>query len=364
MQENSSLQLNKVLQVGKFSLSAPGGVESVSRQIHMLCESVDVTSLTFLARSGSAPLTKEVAVPAWFTYRGQPVSLVYVIELVKLMGKFKTVLVHFPNIISLLTMCFFLRSHKIIVFWHADILNKGILGKFIRVFERWVCKHAYKVIYTTDAYYQESYSKAWVAEHQREIVPLGVLSPCVSKKNLSGPSQRLNILYLGRHADYKGLNALFTAVERVPCVHLTVAGVDESTLSLLAPSCDRIKGRGLVTTEDKEQLIAESDFLILPSVTKAEAFGIVLIEALAAGTPVIVRRVTGSGMNEVVAPFLGRPVGLIVDCEQNMTLEQVLQDAFNISSAAYEAMSLAARAKYERMYTQQSFVSAMSLVLT
>lgn len=55
---------------------------------------------------------------------------------------------------------------------------------------------------------------------------------------------------------------------------------------------------GSVAEEEKAEYIKKSDFLVLPSISKAESFAIVQIEAMAYGKPVINTRIN-SGVPEV-----------------------------------------------------------------
>src|SRR5207249_7769945 len=101
------------------------------------------------------------------------------------------------------------------------------------------------------------------------------------------------ILFLGRKQEYKGIATLVEAIQLIP-PHLQVAlflagpsspWFDGFYQSLPAPARARIIDLGAVSHPDKVHLLHLAEVLVLPS--RFEAFGIVLLEAWACGTPVI-----------------------------------------------------------------------------
>ncbi len=101
----------------------------------------------------------------------------------------------------------------------------------------------------------------------------------------SGPT----IFFVGRHESRKGLATLIEAMDRLsPDVHLWVAGQgpDTERLSRQVAADDRIEWLGRVGDEEKMRRIRGANVLCAPSL-HGESFGVVLLEGLAAGTPVV-----------------------------------------------------------------------------
>ena len=102
------------------------------------------------------------------------------------------------------------------------------------------------------------------------------------------------VLFLGRKLEYKGIATLVEAFKRLPRdldAALLLAGpsspwFDEFYRRLPAEDRARIIDLGAVSHSDKVHLLHLADVLVLPS--RFEAFGIVILEAWACGTPVIV----------------------------------------------------------------------------
>jgi len=120
-------------------------------------------------------------------------------------------------------------------------------------------------------------------------------------------------LFLGRIDWKKGLDRLLGALSRVPSMCLVVAGNDEENYrAVLDPIAaglgvsSRIVFTGSVHGADKAALLSHAGFLVLPSYS--ENFGNVVIEAMAAGCPVIVSKDVG-----LADTVLATRAGLVVD---------------------------------------------------
>jgi phosphatidylinositol alpha-mannosyltransferase len=102
------------------------------------------------------------------------------------------------------------------------------------------------------------------------------------------------LLFLGRIDEpRKGLQVLIGALEAIvqawPDIRVLVAGpgdVKSVKASLPATVVDHVEFLGLISEEDKVRAFKSADAYVAPN-TGGESFGIVLLEAMSAGTPVI-----------------------------------------------------------------------------
>jgi len=101
------------------------------------------------------------------------------------------------------------------------------------------------------------------------------------------------VLFLGRVNWKKGLDRLISALPHVPDARLVIAGNDEEEYTLVLDDLarqsgvgDRVIFTGPVHGKDKAALLASARVLVLPSYS--ENFGNVVVEAMAAGCPVVV----------------------------------------------------------------------------
>ncbi len=169
------------------------------------------------------------------------------------------------------------------------VRRKSRLAKsaWIALAEKSTLMHSHGVHFT---------SQRELEDAQRLALPLP--SPFVIPNGVDLPrdtrvARRDMFLFLGRINWKKGIDRLIDAIALVPEVQLVVAGNDEEELTpkLRAQAqqrglVDRIEFRGEVAAEAKDELLQSAAALVLPSYS--ENFGNVVLEAMAARTPVVV----------------------------------------------------------------------------
>ncbi|MDT7742668.1 MAG: hypothetical protein QOE59_1746 [Actinomycetota bacterium] len=127
-----------------------------------------------------------------------------------------------------------------------------------------------------------------------EVVPWGVdVRPRPLRPHHDGAP--LKVLFVGQMRPYKGLEWLIPAVAGRPGLELTLIGdgAHRADYELLAGSADNVLFTGRVTDEDLHRAYDTHDVVVLPSVTQAEAFGLVVLEGMAAGCVPVVSDLPG-----------------------------------------------------------------------
>jgi glycosyltransferase involved in cell wall biosynthesis len=131
------------------------------------------------------------------------------------------------------------------------------------------------------------------------VIPNGIdpdlLAPDVRSARLV--EEPLRVVFLGRLDPIKRVPLLVEAVRRVENVTLDIFGDGEEAnrIGRAASGCSRIRMHGFAP---REVALREADLLVLPS--RAEGFGLVLIEAMAAGVAVVGADVPG--IRDVLEP--------------------------------------------------------------
>jgi glycosyltransferase involved in cell wall biosynthesis len=137
----------------------------------------------------------------------------------------------------------------------------------------------------------------WLVANGLDLPPAeGGTCPMALREVVTGPPY---LLFLGRINWKKGLDRLIEALRRLPSIRLVVAGNDEEgyrrALESLAARhgvTQQVRFVGAVYGEEKQALLRHAGALVLPSYS--ENFGMVVLEAMAAGRPAIVTPETGA----------------------------------------------------------------------
>lgn len=144
---------------------------------------------------------------------------------------------------------------------------------------------------TTSRFYAESESRGSgrppvrVVEWGTDLRPLAV-------KGSGGP---LRVLFVGQMRPYKGLEWLIPAVAGEVGMELTLVGdgSHRGEYEGLAAGAGNVRFVGRVSDEELHGAYDVADVVVLPSVTQAEAFGLVVLEGMAAGCVPVVSDLPG-----------------------------------------------------------------------
>ena len=153
--------------------------------------------------------------------------------------------------------------------------------------------------------------------HKISVVPPGVHHARFSKKIIS---KKNHLLYVGRISKEKNIGALLTAVKKVttPC-SLTLVGTGGASEKIKAQAKKLGLEEKVIFTgrkENVEDYYAKANLFILPST--CEAFGLVILEAMSAGLPVIAFRPSKTiltASDEIISDGID---GFLVKNEQEM----------------------------------------------
>jgi phosphatidylinositol alpha-mannosyltransferase len=212
------------------------------------------------------------------------------------LGEEKFDILHFHEPwVPILSSQLLARSNSInVATFHAklpDTVMSRTIEKVITPYTRSVLKNieALTAVSPAAADYVSTLTKKPI-----EIIPNGIDLKKYNHHNHAEAADHPNILYIGRLEKRKGLLYLFRAVqalqERHPNVHLVLAGdgPDRDKLETLAHDYGLLHTEflGYVSDTEKLRLLKQADLFCSPA-RYGESFGIVLLEAMASGLPVV-----------------------------------------------------------------------------
>lgn len=227
------------------------------------------------------------------------------------------------------------RGLPLVLTYHCDVEIPSPLGSLIETLYRRslgasTLDRAAKVIVTTRTYAATSRA---VWRQSPVVIPNAVdahrFNPDVDGRAVRAkfrvPPDRPVVLLVGRIVPHKGVEHFLEAARYLPGTLLLVAGEGSSLESMehLASALgvqDRVRFLGRVSEDNLPKVYAACDVFVLPSVSRLEAFGIVALEAMATGKPVVVADIPG--VREVIED--GRE-GLLADPMNPQDLAQKIQ---------------------------------------
>lgn len=301
----------RVLCFGRFCDEVPGGTQShVESLCHSLKDSIEFVNLvpsrdrkTAIFHNGAAQVHRMAGYSV-----GNSVSLSWrmVLQAVLLHRKHKFDLIHlhFPDPMSHIASWFLPSSIPRVISWHADILRQRKLLFFYKPFLIRALNSASAVLVATPAHVTSSLFLPLMRDKSRlKVVPYGidptrfqqlgenaqsVIAPIVHKLN-----GRTLVFALGRHVYYKGFDILIAAMAQAQGSCFLVLGGNGPLTPELKSQVKQlgleqsVHFAGYIPNQDLPAWFSAADIFCLPSIAKTEAFGLVQLEAMAAGTPVV-----------------------------------------------------------------------------
>ena len=350
----------RVLQVGKFYPPHYGGIET---HLQVLCDGLrDHADVRVLVSSDDRSHSLEVidGIPVErlgtrFTLAGAPICPGMSRRIRE--SQADVVHMHLPNPAAV--MAYLASGHRgrLVVSWHSDVVRQKVLDAAFQPILRRLLDRADAIVAATPNYVASSPTLARYRD-RTHVIPYGIPIGGFERRDdaVAALRERFGermVLGVGRLVYYKGFEHLVEAMRAVDG-HLVIVG----TGPLRRPLEERVRALGL---EDRVTLVGGVDdavpfyhaarVFVLASIARSEAFGIVQIEAMACGRPVVNTQLD-SGV-----PFVSRDgeSGLTVPPADPAALAAAVNRLLD-DAALRETMGGAARARVEREFSQEAMV--------
>lgn len=287
----------RILHIGKSYAPSCGGIEThvrdlAVRQAHLATVSVLASNHTRRTETSEIDGVRVTRLANFGTIASMPICPSLTFELRH--SPADIVHIHLPNPASALAFVTSGHAGRLVITHHADTMGRKALRLLSDPFVHRLMKMASRIIVTSDRY-------LWSSQELRpyrdkcSVIPLGI--------NIDDPypydagnifqlrrkrEERL-VLAIGRLVPYKGFDILIRAMKRVHArLALIGSGPQAEPLMDLARRegvRDKIVMLGWI--DDLRSFLHQASIFVMPSVTRAEAFGLVQLEAMAAGLPII-----------------------------------------------------------------------------
>ncbi|MFZ2993161.1 MAG: glycosyltransferase family 4 protein [Microgenomates group bacterium] len=231
-----------------------------------------------------------------------------------------------------------LRKKPIISLLHSEVLlPPGTINRIINFILNLGIRMQLElsekiIIYDMDYYENKPFYRRFINKMQIVLPPIHSEKPDIKYldylKKIN--KQKICVGFCGRIAYEKGIDILIDAAKKIKDIHIffagpygkNVVGEDEYFAQIknkLASSRTSYTLLGILSDAQLSAFYKSIDMLVLPSINRTEAFGLVQIEAMFQGTPVIASNLPG-----VRVPIRLSHMGKVIPIEDSECLAKTI----------------------------------------
>lgn len=308
------LHRQKILHLSKYYYPYMGGLEDVCKSIIESTMEHEHMVLCFNDKKDNVDETingvRVFRVGLLCEFARQPLSLNYNSIMRRIIQNYHPDIIHLhaPNpLASLLCLMNMKKEMKLIVHWHSDIIVQPLLHAVFSPFERMLLKRADAIIATSPNYIEGS-ELLRLYRDKCTVIPNTVatskLDDTYSEESVKNLKEKYGkfVFFVGRHVTYKGIEYLIDAARILgDDINVLIAGKGPLTSALIdrAAGLSNVHFVGRIPDEDLGNYLRACTVFAFPSITKNEAFGVVLAEAMYCGAVPVCFTIDGSGVNWV-----------------------------------------------------------------
>jgi glycosyltransferase involved in cell wall biosynthesis len=363
------------LQISKYYHPVEGGIERIvsilarglekrGANVAILCSGQDWKGSREV---GKIQVTRSRSLGV---FASTPITPFFLFNLLEQVNRYDVIHLHLPNPIASLCIAIARPRGKLVLHWHSDIVKQKWLVRVFNPIQEWVLSRADKIIATSPPYIESS---PWLKRYRRkvQVIPCCVEDPIASvyKSEVNGKVNSIKsrflgkkiIFSLGRMTYYKGFNILIEAAMHLGNdVVILIGGTGELLDSYVALAkrlnvVDKVVFLGRIPEEELHSYYMACDLFCLPSLVRSEAFGMVLLEAMAFSKPILATDIFGSGVPWVNVDAVtgknvppGDPVKLAAMAESILSQPEISR-----------AMGRAGRKRFEEAFTAEFLVDSV-----
>ena len=311
----------KILQFGKFYPPDVGGIETA---IYNITEELNKKGIKcdVLCSNSKREYKKEIIDRGSYKYivyrtksygkiASTSITPQMIFKLKEIIDNYDIIHLHHPD--PMANFALFLvnpKKQKIVIHWHSDIIRQKFALKFYRPLLNWMLKKADVIIGSSTKYIEESEQ---LKKFKNKCVPIPY---GIKKENLKINEEKIKeikkkfenkkiIFSLGRFIYYKGFEYLIESSKYLPDDYVIVIGgegkLKEKYEKLIMNNnlLNKVFLIGKIPQTHLGSYYKACDLFCLPSIEKSEAFGLVIVEAMSFGKPIVATNIKGSGVSWV-----------------------------------------------------------------
>ena len=301
----------KILQLGKF-YPILGGVEKVAYDLMVgLSErNVDCDMLCAALEGGGREIpvndhARVISCRTWLKAAATMISPSMILRLRRSCRHYDIIHIHHPDPMAALALLLSGYRGRVILHWHSDIQKQRYLLTLYRPLQSWLLRRADRIVGTSPVYLAESPFLQGV-QRKTFCLPIGTdpvrPDPEAVRKLRERYGNRKIVFSLGRLVAYKGYPSLIGAARYLTDDYVVLIGGagplhEELQRQIEALGLQRrVELLGRIPDEELPAYYGACTLFCLSSVQKTEAFGIVQIEAMSCGKPVVATNIPHSGV--------------------------------------------------------------------
>jgi len=358
----------KILQVGKF-YPIRGGVEKVMYDLtlglsqrgvacDMLCATTEDHEGGTIELNAFAKL---FVIPTKLSLAATKLAPGMISRLRKIAKKYDIIHVHHPDPMASLALFLSGYKGKVVLHWHSDILKQKTLLRLYSPLQSWLIKRADVIVGTTPVYVEQS---PFLQKYQHKIdyIPIGIPPIQSDSTNVNRIKERYAgkkiVFSLGRLVEYKGFEYLIKAANYLNDDYVVLIGgkgpLHDDLTQLIQDHnlTQKVELLGFLSDEEVPDYFKASDLFCMSSILKTEAFGIVQLEAMASGKPIVSTNIPNSGVSWVNQNEIS---GLTVPIEDASAIANAIQLILS-NDEYYERLSLGSLNRYQSLFTLDNMV--------
>lgn len=362
----------KVLQCGQFYPPHMGGIENTTQNIAEWLSEAGIQCDVLCTNEKNESVKEDY--PKYTVHRTASLGLVasvalsfsYIKKFKHLQSAYDILHIHLPHPLANLAMLYARPQVKVVIHWHSDIIRQKKLLKLYEPLQKWLLKRADAIIATSPKYVEGS---PYLLRYQEKVTSIpSVIDP---KRLIVDPQKvrqirkrfegRKIIFSLGRLIYYKGFEYLIEAAQYLDDSYVVLIGGEGELKQALekqiknAHSENKVLLLGRIPPADLGSYYEACDLFCMSSTEKSEAFGLVQVEAMSRGKPIVATKIPGSGVSWVNQHL---ETGLNVEPADAEAIAGAIQQIVE-NSELYEKLSSNCFKRFQDYFSKDQFSSRL-----